>query len=49
MRAGESANWIALSEDSGSRNINFNRALLKDERADRYACLNEKKPGYRGR
>jgi hypothetical protein len=48
VTAGESANWIARFEDFGSRNIDFNRALLKDERVDRYTCLDEKEPGIGG-
>jgi hypothetical protein len=45
VTAGESANWIARLEDDGSRSVELHRGLLKDDRADRYACLNEKEPG----
>ena len=45
VTAGESANWIARLEDADGRKIDLNRRLLKDERGDRYACLDEKEPG----
>lgn len=46
VTAGESMNWIAKLDDPGSgRNIELHRQLLKDERTDRYACVNGKEPG----
>jgi hypothetical protein len=45
VTAGESANWIARLDDAGSRHVDLNRALLKDERTDRYTCLDAKAPG----
>ena len=45
VTAGESANWIARLDAADSRSIDIHQSLLKDERADRYACLNEKEPG----
>lgn len=45
VTAGESANWIARFDDDGQRNIDINRGLLKDERSDRYACVDEAEPG----
>lgn len=45
VTAGESANWIARLDDGVTRNIDLNQALLKDERRDRYACVDTKEPG----
>ncbi|QNA89689.1 hypothetical protein G4G28_16620 [Massilia sp. Dwa41.01b] len=45
VTAGESGNWIARMEEDGERKIDLNRRLLKDERGDRYACVDAKEPG----
>lgn len=46
VTAGRSANWIARADDPGSgRQVEIHRQLLKNERADRYACVKGKAPG----
>jgi len=45
VTAGESANWIAKTDLNGARSVELNRRMLKDERADRYACINGDEPG----